>query len=378
MTKKSVLFVPPDYHSSFALRNEFRKIGWRADVYVPAGFPTRFLFESDDVIRAKSFAQLSARWKYLFGAFNFVHFVWVSRKYRFQIHYGVLSQPQFIELPRFMKRILGEAFHPGIWILRLLRRRIIYLPSGCRDEELRSEFELLDNGAVCGNCGYSDRCQDTNIYPNLDRANKHARVSLGNGFLEPSYLDVKHTRHKSIDLDVWKPIPISGTDSDKKIRVLHSHALENRSAQKLNIKGSPIIVKAMRRIESELSNVEFVEVTGLSTQEMLSEQQKADIIVDQLRYGHWGSTGIEAMALGKVLVCYVRPTWKDNFLKNFPEYSDLPVVNANVDNFYEVMINLLSNDEMIRALKVRSRLFAEAHYDPSKNVHEIVKVLMAL
>ena len=378
MQRHSVLFVSPDYHSSFALRNEFRRIGWIADVYVPAGFPERFLFESTDVIRAKNYENLRLILKYVLGAFNFVHFIWICRKYKFQIHYGALSQPQFIDLPRFLKEILGEEFHLGLWLLNLLGKKIIYNPSGCRDEELRSEFELLDDGAVCGNCGFSDRCQDSNIYPNLDRVNKYAHLSFGSGFLEPSYLSVQHIRLKSIDLDRWKPVFVSNTRSIKKIRVLHSHALENRSAQKLNIKGSPVIVETMRRIESELSNVEFMEVTGLNTQDMLNEQLKADIIIDQLRYGHWGSTGMEAMALGKVLVCYVRPSWKANFLRNFPENLDLPVVNANVDNLYEVMIKLLTNDEMINDLKVRSRLFAEAHYDPSKNVHEIAKVLMAL
>ena len=75
----------------------------------------------------------------------------------------------------------------------------------------------------------------------------------------------------------------------------------------------------MRKIEGELPNVEFVEVTGLTTREMLEEQQKADIIVDQLRYGHWGSSGVEALALGKVLVCYLRPEWSENFLLSFPD-----------------------------------------------------------
>ena len=57
---------------------------------------------------------------------------------------------------------------------------------------------------------------------------------------------------------------------------------------------------------------------------------------------------------------------------------DLPVVNANVNNLYEVMVKLLTNDQMINDLKIRSRLFAQAHYDASKNVHELAKVLMAL
>ena len=378
MQRHSVLFVQPDYHCSFALRDEFRRIGWMADIYVSAGFPERFLFESNGVIRAKRYGRQRSKWDYLVGTFNFVHFFWISRKFKYQIHYGALSHPNFIELPRFLKQLLGDEFHLGLWILRMMRKKIIYLPSGCRDEEVRSVFELLDKGAVCGNCGFSDQCHDSNIIPNLHRASSYAHMSIGFGIFEPSYLKVQHFKYKSIDLEAWKPINDSSIQPVKKIRVLHSHSLETRSANGLNIKGSPVIVEIMRRIEAELPYVEFVELTGLKTQDMVHEQQKADIVIDQLRYGWWGSTGVEAMALGKVLVCYVRPSWEANFLLNFPEYSDIPVVNVNTGNFYEVMINLLTNDEMINDLKARSRLFAEAHYDPSKNVHEMAKILMAL
>ena len=349
-----------------------------ADIYVSAGFPERFLFESNGVIRAKRYGRQRSKWDYLVGTFNFVHFFWISRKFKYQIHYGALSHPNFIELPRFLRKVLGDEFHLGLWILRVMRKKIIYLPSGCRDEELRSAFERLDKGAVCGNCGFSERCHDSNIIPNLDRVSRYAHLSIGFGIFEPSYLKVQHFKYKSIDLDVWKPINNSIIQQVKKIRVLHSYSLETRSANGLNIKGSPVIIETMRRIEAELPHVEFVELTGLKIQEMVHEQQKADILIDQLHYGWWGSTGVEAMALGKVLVCYIRSSWKANFLMNFPEYSDLPVVNVNTGNFYEVMINLLTNDEMINDLKARSRLFAEAHYDPSKNVHEMAKILMAL
>lgn len=378
MQRHSVLFVQPDYHCSFALRNEFRKIGWMADIYVSADFPERLLFESTGIVRDKRFEQQRLKWNYLVGAFNFVRFIWISRRFRYQIHYGALSHPIFIELPRLLKKVLGDEFHFGLWILRMMGKKIIYLPSGCRDEEVRSVFERFDNGSVCGNCGFSDRCHDSNIIPNLDRVSRYAHLSIGYGIFEPLYLKVQHFKYKSIDLDAWKPINDSSIQPVKKIRVLHSHSLESRSANGLNIKGSPVIVEIMRRIEAELPYVEFVEVTGLRIQDMVHEQQKADIVIDQLRYGWWGSTGVEALALGKVLVCYVRPSWETNFLSNFPEYNDLPVVNVNENNLYETMYELLSNHSRISELKIRSRAFAESHYDAKKNVFDLISVLQKL
>ena len=49
-------------------------------------------------------------------------------------------------------------------------------------------------------------------------------------------------------------------------------------------------------------------------------QAQADIVVDQLIYGHWGSTAVECMALGKPVVCYLDKRWKENFMDNYPEY----------------------------------------------------------
>jgi glycosyltransferase involved in cell wall biosynthesis len=307
---------------------------------------------------------------------NFVQFLNLSRKYRYQIHYGVLTHPIFIE--RYLEKlgIVTDEFHLGLWFMNKIGKKIVYVPSGCRDEELRSVFQNLDEGNVCNNCGFADRCSDDNVLPNLKRAQKYAHLNVGLGFLEPSYLRVRHFKYKSIDLNRWKPC--ASRSNSAKIRVIHSHSLETRSSESRNIKGSPEIIEVMKRIEKDLPNVEFIEVTGLTTQEMLAEQQEADVIIDQIRYGHWGSTGVEAMALGKVLVCYVRPSWEENFFRNFPEYSDLPIVNANEDNLYDTMFRLLNDEDMISSLKNRSRSFAESHYDPSKNVLDLIKSLEEL
>ena len=46
---KSILFINPDFHCSFFLRDEFRRIGWRADVLEQDPYPKELLF-SDDYI----------------------------------------------------------------------------------------------------------------------------------------------------------------------------------------------------------------------------------------------------------------------------------------------------------------------------------------
>ena len=376
MSQQSVLFVCPDYHGAFALRYELRKIGWKADIYVPADFPARFLFEKTDVYQARNTKSSLVLVQKIVVFLNFFTFLRLARKYKYHIHYGVLNQPAFFERYLVKMGIVSTNFHFGLWLMRITGKKIVYVPSGCRDEELKSVFQQIDDGNVCNNCGFADRCSDENILPNLERAQRYANLSVGIGFLEPSFLHVNHFKYKSIDMNRWKPAP-EGLNRGK-IRVIHSHSLETRKNNSLNIKGTPRIIEAMREIERIMPNVEFIELTGLTLSEMLAEQEKADVIIDQIRYGHWGSTGVEALALGKVLVCYVRPSWESNFLSNFPEYAELPVVNANEHNLYQKMFDLLNDDSRISDLKIRSRVFAEAHYDAKKNVSDIIKVLQKL
>ena len=111
---------------------------------------------------------------------------------------------------------------------------------------------------------------------------------------------------------------------------------------------------------------------------MLQHQQEADIVIDQLHYGYWGSTGIEAMGVGCAVVCYLRPAWIDHFKKTYPDAPDIPVVSATKDSLEEVMEGLVTDLARLRAIQRRSREFAEAFYGPVSVADEVEAVLSGL
>ena len=116
-------------------------------------------------------------------------------------------------------------------------------------------------------------------------------------------------------------------------------------------------------------------ITDMEPKNIRFYQVQADIIVDQLYYGWWGSTGMEAMALGKPIVCYLRQSWKDLFFKTFKEYNHLPIVEANTSDIYEVLKKLVI-DKQYRQLKgEESRKFAESHFNSETNSIELIKLL---
>ena len=96
-------------------------------------------------------------------------------------------------------------------------------------------------------------------------------------------------------------------------------------------------------------------------------QVQSDIVVDQLIYGCYGSTGIECMALGKPVITYINSELKKFFLKKFDEFDDLPIIEANPGNIYNVLKELVEDPVKIKHIGFRSRKFVEKQYNPKIN-----------
>jgi len=260
--------------------------------------------------------------------------------------------------------------------------KLIYLPTGCLEELSKAEYSLLDSGAVCNNCGYWDRCDDTINLKNFERVRTYFHKAISFGITPVTQYHATHMRWKIIDLDLWNPelaVPKEHRlASTKSLKVLHSFSSGGRDFEGRNVKGSPFIRVAVERLRSEGHDVEFMFLSDKNSRDMRFYQVQADIIVEQLRAGWWGSTGVETMALGKPVVCYLRTEWKDFFLRKFPEYQDLPIVEASVDNIYEVLKQLLDDPEQRAKYGERSRKFAEQHFEPEKNARDLSQFLLDL
>jgi glycosyltransferase involved in cell wall biosynthesis len=133
----------------------------------------------------------------------------------------------------------------------------------------------------------------------------------------------------------------------------------------------------MKRICSRHSHVEYRLVTGRDSHQMLAEQQQADIVIDQLYYGHWGSSGIEAMGTGAVVVAYLRADWITNFRREFSRYVDeIPVVSATAETLETVIETLVTDVELRRSLSAKSVNFARSFYDPESIALELARLLL--
>jgi hypothetical protein len=129
------------------------------------------------------------------------------------------------------------------------------------------------------------------------------------------------------------------------------------------VKGTTLILDALDALKQKGFEFELVLIEGCSNAEAKERYKTLDILVDQLFAGWYGGLAVEAMALGKPVVVYLR----DDDLKFIPSkmFAELPLIRATPDTIQSSIREIL---EMPRAklleLAQRSRAYVERWHDP--------------
>jgi glycosyltransferase involved in cell wall biosynthesis len=82
-----------------------------------------------------------------------------------------------------------------------------------------------------------------------------------------------------------------------------------------------------------------------------------EVFLDQFVLGDFGSASLEAMALGKPAVCYIKPT----LAAQYPP--DLPIVKATQETLTDVLEQLIANGKWRSELGRRGRAYVEKYHD---------------
>lgn len=165
-----------------------------------------------------------------------------------------------------------------------------------------------------------------------------------------------------IALDEWQPI-YPQTDGLRPLRL--GHAPTNR-----DIKGTPRILAALDALRAEGHHFELDLIEGVSNQEARKRLGQVDVLIDQLYAGWYGGLAVEAMALGKPVIVYIR----DEDLQFIPEAmrAELPffrVTPESVDDGLRGVLTMSRADLMAAAY--RSRMFVERWHDPVSIARQI-------
>jgi hypothetical protein len=178
--------------------------------------------------------------------------------------------------------------------------------------------------------------------------------SLNPDLLHTLPLNAEFLPYASVDLiNDWGFIGIPNLET---LKIVHAPTDKN-------IKGTKFILEAIEKLNSEGYIIEFQLVENLKREEARKCYEKADILIDQLLAGWYGGLGLELMSLGKPVICYIR----EEDLKFIPVKmkEELPVINANPNNIYEVLKKLITKDKyLLSDIGVKSRIYAEKWHNP--------------
>ena len=114
-------------------------------------------------------------------------------------------------------------------------------------------------------------------------------------------------------------------DSARPLRVVH--APNHRQ-----FKGTRHIELAVAQLRSEKISIELVLVEKMSNEEALKVYQSADLVIDQVLIGFHGYFALEAMALGKPVMCFIRD--RQRYLLN-PDAC--PIIDVRLESLADTL-----------------------------------------
>lgn len=362
---RSVIFIHHSYYHFYYLAQALRRRGWNAwslSVEPPDSANQPYYHGEDLNIYHPDPPTQDVVLYQLFDAIR--------------LHFGMVHTHADAFLSLFDMNKCFNNFRNGVpydfMELKALGVKLGLSMSGCVTGQRASIFNQV-SGGVCNTCvwqGNSQVCSEAAQYLSGRRIETlidmyalegdwpadFSRLNANKCFYDPlTYC---------IDDSLWTPnlpIPkrIEKFERDEgEILILHAvGGIKNRDGGGRNIKGTPAVLDAVERLQSEGYKVRLIFKTGVPSRDMRYYQIQADIVVDQLNYGRYGATARECMALGLPTITKIDPK-QPHDLPPSPSLNECPLVNANEDTVYEVLKDLIDNPEKREEIGRKSREYA--------------------
>lgn len=122
------------------------------------------------------------------------------------------------------------------------------------------------------------------------------------------------------------------------------------------IKGTEFVLAAVEQLKTEGQPFEFKLLEEMSHSDVMQYYKRSSIIIDQLRIGTYANLSMEAMAMGKPVICYIR----DDLIHTFP--GELPIISANPDTLCYVLKSMLQRQEEWATIGMQGRKYVEQHH----------------
>ena len=238
-------------------------------------------------------------------------------------------------------RTLVPPHNPDLPLIKALGRKVVFHYHGC-DVRNRAHMLATHARATCTECDpFCHPARQKRVLASAARFADRELVST------PDLLEsAPRARHLPVALDLadYRFAPPRGPVK----RVVH--APTNRL-----IKGTRYVEAAFDALRPRFPGVRFEVVERLPWRDLLAVLGEADVVVDQLFMGWYGMVAVEAMALGKPVLCFIR----DDFERRL---SDCPILRCTREDLTERLAETLSDATDRVSLGERGRRYAEREH----------------
>jgi hypothetical protein len=177
-------------------------------------------------------------------------------------------------------------------------------------------------------------------------------------YLDPSVFAGYYQTRARLMLDDFVPrFPAA-----KKPEPLLVHAPSHKTK-----KGTEAVLKAVKNL-SRTHQFNFKLIHDMPRRKALELIAKCDLFLDQFTIGAEGLASLEAMALGKPVVCYIKPS----LLARYP--AELPIVIADQSALQTTIASLLKDGARRHDLGRQGRQYVEIYHDAREIGSTLVEI----
>ena len=257
--------------------------------------------------------------------------------------------------PLITKKYVLRTLEPFFY--KLANVKIVVMPYGSDIQVLTRSRNLYFRHTV--GCDYPKFWKDYGRNRrNIDRWTRHSNWVLGGAdWVEYMYhWDSLMLGHFSIDTERWAPTEREGKKEDVNLRILHA-------PNHLKIKGTDALIAAIDLLKQDGLHLELILLRGVPNDEIRKAMDEADLVADQFVIGWYAMFAIEAMAMEKPVLCYLREDLVELYVKaGLVTEDEIPLINTDLREIVGKIRWAYYNREELKAIGRKGREFVLKHH----------------
>jgi glycosyltransferase involved in cell wall biosynthesis len=293
--------------------------------------------------------QNSALWKHFIP-----YYLFCRALFRYRVLFIYFNGGPFI-----LKKYVLHAMEPIFY--KLAKVKIVVMPYGGDVQVLTRCKNLYFRHALV--CDYPKFWENyALIRKNIERWTRHAHwVISGADWVEyMHHWDSLMLGHFSIDVERWAPTERKDHEESAGLRILHA-------PNHPTIKGTQALIAAIELLKSEGLDIELIVLKGVPNSEIRKAMENVDLIADQFVIGWYAMFAIEAMAMGKPVLCYLREDLVELYVKaGLVVEGEIPLINTDLLEIATKIKWAYFNKEKLSVIGKRGREFVQKHHSTER------------